>query len=120
MLTSTGAVTFPDANVDPATGDARPGAAGRLRRHLPADGAGDQPPFVRSAFPAERDPGLMLTAYRGDLGLDAGIPQSVYRLDQRQIDAGRLKPVGEGKLLRPGRDVDAADGSTVEFLGTRQ
>ena len=39
-------------------------------------------------IPAERDPALMLIAYRGDLGLDAGIPSSVYELDQRQIDAG--------------------------------
>ena len=31
-----------------------------------------------SAYPAERNPMLFLTPYRGDLGLDAGIPTSVH------------------------------------------
>lgn len=35
----------------------------------------------RSVFPEPRDPALFLTAWSGDLGLDDGIPQSVYQLD---------------------------------------
>jgi cytochrome c biogenesis protein len=35
----------------------------------------------RSVFPEARNPALFLTAYEGDLGLDDGTPQSIYRLD---------------------------------------
>lgn len=35
----------------------------------------------RSVFPEARDPALFFTAWRGDLGLDDGTPQSVFRLD---------------------------------------
>jgi cytochrome c biogenesis protein len=119
MQTSTGAISFPDANVDPATGkrdsSLQMGFDGIFMPTAP-----DQPPFVTSRFPAENNPALLLTAYRGNLGLDAGIPSSVYRLDQAQIDAGRLKPVGEGKLLKPGETWTLDDGSTVRFVGTKE
>jgi cytochrome c biogenesis protein len=73
-----------------------------------------------SIFPAERNPVLIVTPYRGDLGIDAGIPSSVYTLDQHQIDTGRLKAVGSGPLrLKPGDSATLDDGTTVQFLGTR-
>lgn len=119
MLTSEGAAKFPDANVDPATGARTPGLqVGFEGLYLPT--APDSPPYTRSVFPTERSPALMLWAYRGDLGENAGIPGSVYRIDRRQIDAGRLTQVGEPKLLRVGESWTLDDGTTVEFLGTRQ
>jgi len=119
MQTSTGAISFPDANVDPATGVRDPSLqVGFDGIYLPT--APTEPPFLRSRFPAEDNPGLLLTAYRGNLGLDAGIPSSVYQLDQGQIDSGRLSVVGEPKLLRPGEKWTLDDGSTVEFLGTKK
>jgi cytochrome c biogenesis protein len=115
--TSEGAVLFPDVNVDPATGARDPSLQmGFEGLYLPT--APDQPPYVRSRFPAERSPALLLTAYRGNLGLDAGIPSSVYSIDQGQVSRGALKPVGEGKLLRPGETWTLDDGSTLEFVGT--
>jgi cytochrome c biogenesis protein len=57
----------------------------------------------------------MLFAYRGDLGLDAGIPQSVYTLD-----TSRLTQVGAPEVLRVGESMTLDDGTRVEFLGTRQ
>jgi cytochrome c biogenesis protein len=50
-----------------------------------------------SAFPDAKNPALSLLAYQGDLGLDNGVPQSVYALDK----AG-LKPIEgtDGKPLR--------------------
>ena len=73
-----------------------------------------------STFPAERNPVLVLTPYRGDLGMDAGIPHSVYSLDQHQIDTGRLKPVGTEPIrLKPGGSTRLDDGTTVQFVGTR-
>ena len=68
----------------------------------------------------ERNPVLVITPYRGDLGLDAGIPHSVYSLDQHEIDTGRLKPVTTAPLrLRPGQSATLDDGTQVEFVGTQ-
>ncbi|BCB86303.1 hypothetical protein Psuf_036160 [Phytohabitans suffuscus] len=120
MLTSEGVAAFPDANIDPKAGGARDPDAQVAFEGLYLPTAPDQPPYTRSVFPAERSPAVMLWAYRGNLGLDAGIPGSVYRLDQRQVDNGRLKRVGEATLLRVGEKMTLDDGSTVEFLGTRQ
>jgi cytochrome c biogenesis protein len=118
-LTSEGAAKFPDANVDPATGERRGGLQVAFDGlYLPT--APEQAPFTRSAFPAERSPALLLWAYRGDLGENSGIPVSVYRIDRRQVEAGRLEQLGEPKLLRPGESWRLDDGTTVEFLGTRE
>jgi cytochrome c biogenesis protein len=114
-LTSQGVATFPDANRD-AGGDTKLQVAFE-GLYLPT---AERPPFTRSTHPAERAPALMLFAYRGDLGLDAGIPQSVYTLDRRQLDTGRLTQVGEPALLRVGETMTLDDGTTVEFLGTRR
>jgi cytochrome c biogenesis protein len=119
MLTSEGTFKFQDANVDPSGPPPRDptdqvGLTGFYLPTLPAD-----PSQGASAFPAERDPGLMLTAYQGNLGLGSGRPQSVYSLDPRQIANGELTEVGT-MMLRPGGSWTLPDGSTVEFLGTRQ
>jgi cytochrome c biogenesis protein len=48
-----------------------------------------------SAFPKALNPRLLLSVWSGDLGLDSGIPQSVYRLDttdMTQIGLKGLKP----------------------------
>jgi cytochrome c biogenesis protein len=38
-----------------------------------------------STFPEARNPRLVLNAWTGDLGLDDGLPQSVYRLDTDEM-----------------------------------
>ncbi|WFE33219.1 cytochrome c biogenesis protein ResB [Micromonospora sp. WMMD975] len=115
--TEEGVALFPDANVDPKTGKRDPDQQVAFDGlYLPT--APDRAPFVASRFPAERDPAVNLTAYRGNLGLDAGIPGSVYQLDQRQVANGKLKQVGT-KLLRPGETWTLDDGSTLEFVGTK-
>ncbi|HZM80737.1 MAG TPA: cytochrome c biogenesis protein ResB [Candidatus Limnocylindrales bacterium] len=98
MLTSEGVASFPDAAKQ----------VGFEGLYLPTNGMG------RSKYPAEDDPALMLLAYEGDLGMDAGIGGSVYKLDKT-----RLKPVGEAKMLRKGDTWALEDGGKVEFLGTR-
>lgn len=118
-LTGEGLVAFPDVNRDPVTG--RPSRDAQVAFEgifLPT--APQQPPFARSEHPDQRSPAVVLIAYRGDLGLDAGIPGSVYQLDQRQVRTGRLKQVGDAKLLRPGEVWTLDDGTKVEFLGTRR
>jgi cytochrome c biogenesis protein len=51
----------------------------------------------RSIFPEPRNPALFFTAYHGDLGLDDGQPQSVYRLDTDGMDQFRT---ADGELFR--------------------
>nr|WP_225946242.1 cytochrome c biogenesis protein ResB [Plantactinospora soyae] len=117
-LTSEGVAAFPDVNLDPATGARSPDLQVAFEGlYFPT--APDAPPYARSVYPAERSPAVMLFAYRGNLGMDAGIPGSIYRLDQRQVDNGKLTRLGDGKLLRLGEKWTLDDGTTVEFLGTR-
>src|SRR5690606_40473263 len=73
-----------------------------------------------SLHPQERSPALALQAYRGDLGLDSGVPQSAVQINQSLIDSGMLRPVGEPRFLRPGESLTLDDGTTVEFVGTRR
>ncbi|MFC7549226.1 cytochrome c biogenesis protein ResB [Plantactinospora sp. GCM10030261] len=118
LLTSEGVAVFPDVNLDPTTGARNPDLQVAFDGiYLPT--APESGPRVRSVFPEERSPVLNLSAYRGNLGVDAGIPGSVYRLDQGQIDNGRLTMIGN-KLLKPGESWTLDDGSTVEFLGTER
>jgi cytochrome c biogenesis protein len=117
-LTSTGLAAFPDANVGASGSGPKQQVAfsGAYLPTAPGSGAHD----VSSAFPAERDPLLVVQPYLGDLGLDAGIPQSVYEINQGQVRNGRLSEFGPRLSLRPGQTSALPDGSRVEFLGTRQ
>ncbi len=64
-----------------------------------------------SRFPAPDDPALFLAAWQGDLGLDGGRPQSVYKLET----AG-LRRAGVD-ALRPGQRWTLPDGTTITFDG---
>jgi cytochrome c biogenesis protein len=119
MFTSEGVATFPDANVDPKTNKRdehlQVGFEGMYLPTASSDGS------ATSTYPAERSPGLFLNAYRGDLGVDAGIPGSVYALNQAQIANGELKKVGGARPqeLKPGQTWTLDDGTKLEFVGTR-
>jgi cytochrome c biogenesis protein len=72
---------------------------------------------ARSAFPLPEAPLLVLEVYRGDLGLDEGVPQNVYRLDTAELTPS-LDDDGERVtlLLEPGDTVDLPDGlGTISF-----
>ena len=60
-----------------------------------------------STFPAPDDPGLFLSAWKGDLGIDDGTPQSVFRLDtshMTKIGIQSLAPAAPGRCPTvPGR-----------------
>jgi cytochrome c biogenesis protein len=103
-LASKGVLLFPDANGgDPAK------QIGFMGVYLPSATAEGF-----NAHPEERNPVLTLMPWRGDLGLDAGIPSNVYVLDTK-----RMKPFGESKELRKGETMTLEDGSKLEFIGTR-
>ena len=73
------------------------------------------PGGIASSFPAATDPAVTLLAYAGDLGLDGGVPQSVYQLDTRRLE--RL----QAKMLRPGETMRLPDGlGSLTFTGYRE
>ncbi len=72
-----------------------------------------------SVFPDALNPAISLLAYHGDLGMDAGTPQSVFELD---TDDMKKFTKADGKDFRidlaPGKSVELPDGAgTVEFTG---
>jgi cytochrome c biogenesis protein len=95
--------------------DLRHQGAGRRRRaaglrgRLHADDrAGPETGRVTSVYPAPENPALTVLGYRGDLGLDSGVPQSVYQLEDRS----QLRPIGDGTT-----PVKLAEGETWELPG---
>ena len=107
--TSTGVVKMPDALPQPV------GLVGVLLPTAMLAPTG-QPVSV---FPDARNPRLLITAYTGDMGLDGGVPQSVYTLDvrrMRQLQSGPGRPFTA--MLAPGDTVQLPDGAgTVRFDG---
>ena len=72
--------------------------------------------LLSSSFPALNDPAVAVDIYRGDTGLDSGRPQSLFTLDPRLIDQGRLTKLDRVNL-RAGEQVRLDDGTTVRFDG---
>jgi len=120
-LTSEGVLVLPEANQDPRRAPGAPPADGVQVAfegiYMPT--VEDDGMKVRSIFPAELQPGITLVAYRGDTGLDSGVPRSVYSLDRRQVEEGRLDEIGN-RFLRPGETWRLDDGTSVTFVGTRE
>jgi cytochrome c biogenesis protein len=76
--------------------------------------------LLSSRFPALNDPAVAIDVYRGDTGLDTGRPQSLFNLDPRLIEQGRLTK--EKRVnLRVGEQVridqGPGAGTTVRFDG---
>ena len=82
-LTSAGAIKLPDMG----------SGIGFVGTFVPTYAPSDGGP-IKSVFPAAYDPRLLLGVWEGNLGLDSGVPQSIYRLDtskMRQIGLTSLK-----------------------------
>ncbi|MGA5704622.1 cytochrome c biogenesis protein ResB [Peterkaempfera bronchialis] len=74
-----------------------------------------------SLFPAAADPKLILNVWAGDLGVDSGIPQSVYQLDETHMK--QLKQDGDlaRAALKPGQGWTLPNGyGTLTFDGVEQ
>jgi len=71
---------------------------------------------LTSVDPRPLDPQVAIVVYSGYLGLDSGLPQSVYSLDQKQIDRDLLTRVGAANL-RVGESTTLPDGTVVTFSG---
>ena len=105
-LTSEGVVKVPDAKPDQL------GFAGVF---LPTAYAANG--RLVSVFPAALNPRVSLVAYRGNLGMNSGQPQSVYTLDTRGL---RRLPIAP-QPLAPGQSMKLPDGAgTLTFTGYKQ
>jgi cytochrome c biogenesis protein len=76
--------------------------------------------LLSSRFPALDNPAVAVDIYRGDTGLDTGRPQSLFALDPRLLEQGRLTK--EKRVnLRAGQEVridqGPAAGTVVRFDG---
>ena len=75
--------------------------------------------LLTSVDPRPLDPQVGINVYTGYLGLDSGLPQSVYSLDQDLIDRGALTQVGRANLA-VGESTTLPDGTVVTFSGFRE
>ncbi|OIH93143.1 MULTISPECIES: cytochrome c biogenesis protein ResB [unclassified Curtobacterium] len=76
----------------------------------------------RSAYPDAQNPLLSLQVYTGDLGLDSGVPQSVYTLDTGGLQqiAGRQSDA-PSIMLKPGQTKQLPDGAgSITFDGVKR
>ena len=71
---------------------------------------------VTSVHPAPDNPALTLIGYRGDLGLDSGVTQSIYSLDTNNLT--RLPGPPQG--LRPGDTWQLPGGGSLTYVSTAE
>jgi cytochrome c biogenesis protein len=74
---------------------------------------------LTSVDPRPLDPQVAIVVYTGYLGLDSGLPQSVYSLDQDQIDRGLLTKQARANLAL-GESLALPDGTVVTFSGYKE
>ncbi|GGL67323.1 cytochrome c biogenesis protein ResB [Curtobacterium citreum] len=110
--TSTGVIKVPDA---------KPSQLGMVGFFYPTASKLGSGAFA-SAYPDAQNPLLTLQVYRGDLGLDSGVPQSVYSLDTSGLEqiAGRQSKAASIEL-KPGQSKELPDGTgSITFDGVKR
>ena len=85
-LTSIGAIKVPDANPQ----------IGFVASFFPT-AARDEVRGGFSSFPELLDPRLLISVWQGDLKMDSGVPQSVYRIDTDGMERIGLKGLSIGE-----------------------
>jgi cytochrome c biogenesis protein len=105
-LTSEGVIKVPDALPDQL------GFAGVF---LPS--ADDLKGRLASVFPAALNPQVSLVAFTGNLGMNSGVPQSVYTLDTAGLHRLPITP----RPLSVGQSMKLPDGAgTITYTGYKQ
>ena len=95
--------------------DARPQQLGFAGVFLPT--TVDVGGKLQSAFPAPYRPAVSLVSFAGNLGMNSGVPQSVYQLDTTGLHRLAVKP----RPLSPGQSIRLPNGTgTLTFTGYRQ
>ncbi len=95
--------------------DAKPQQLGITGIFLPTASANPVNGMPTSIFPAPDNPAVVIGVFSGDLGLNSGLPQSVYALDTAKMS--RIATT----TLRPGDTLTLPNGAgTVTFVGYDQ
>lgn len=112
VYTSTGVVKVPDA---------QPEQLGFSAVLLPTLGRNDDGELI-SQFAELRNPLVVIDVYAGDLGLDSGVPQSVYQLETGAMDrVADTDGTGLQLVMQPGDTAQLPDGlGTVTLEEIRQ
>jgi cytochrome c biogenesis protein len=107
-FTSEGVIKVPDA---------QPSQLGFYGIFFPS-AAPDKAGKTVSAFPAPLNPRVSIVSFRGNLGLDSGIPQSVYKLE----GLGKtLFPMGKAQGLQVGQTLTLPNGAgSITFTGYKE
>jgi cytochrome c biogenesis protein len=107
-FTSEGVIKVPDA---------QPAELGFIGLFWPTAAADRTGKTTVSAFPAPLNPMVALFPFKGDLGLDSGIPQSVYKLDAAKMQRINVRP----KPLKVGETVRLPAGAgSITYTGYRE
>lgn len=75
--------------------------------------------LLNSSSPVPNDPQVAIRIYKGDTGLDTGLPQNAYSLDQGLINQGRLQRQAQVNLAQ-GSSTRLPDGTVVSFDGYKR
>jgi cytochrome c biogenesis protein len=106
-MTSLGVVKVPHGIVDEAGENTQLGLRGFF---YPTQTELDTGAYT-SNYPDLENPVLTLDVFTGDLGIDSGIPQSVYVLDTENMEQLTGRAVDSDSLeLKPGETVDLPNG----------
>ena len=75
--------------------------------------------IMTSTFPAAEQPGVAVQIYRGDLGMETGKAQSIFAIDQTQVDDGKLVKLNRSNLS-VGESMTIDDGTKITFTGYKE
>jgi cytochrome c biogenesis protein len=107
-FTSEGVIKVPDA---------QPQQLGFIGLFWPTAAPDGKGRTTVSAFPAPLNPMVALFPFKGDLGLDSGVPQSVYKLEAAKMRRINVRP----RPLRIGETVTLPDGAgSITYTGYRE
>ncbi len=101
--------------------DAEPEQLGFQGFFLPTAVTQNGQELSSSAHPAAANPLVGLNVWHGDLGLDDGLPQSVFILDKTKMQQYKTGEDTNFRVsLSPGTVTDLPDGGSIEFVELRQ
>ena len=107
-LTSIGAIKVPDLT---------PTQLGIVASFLPT-AERDKIRGGFSSYPEALNPRLLMAAWLGDLGLDTGVPQSVYRIKTEEMERVGLKSLAPGQVWKiPGSSGISESVGSITFDG---
>ena len=75
--------------------------------------------IMTSTHPSPSNPGVAIQVYRGDLGMQNGAPQSIFSIDQKQVDSGALVKLNRANMML-GESMKLDDGTIITFTGYKQ